>query len=178
MRRSVIALLFLVLLTACGSSKKGLTADDLAIVKVDNEKEIVSYGMSRANVEKVLGESEESKLKRMMFYKNGVAVMYRDNSVVAILLSEESRGIFKTLQGAEINMNKDDLKKIYGNDNAIEKKENLDYIYDSESKKYLSEMTVKSEDRTKIYHVSIRFNDAGEAERISVLDNRAATLAE
>ncbi|OKP92069.1 hypothetical protein A3844_02865 [Paenibacillus helianthi] len=177
MSRRVLALLFLILLTACGASKSGISTDDLGIVKVDNDKEIVRYGMSRANVEKVLGESEESKLKNMVFYENGVAVIYRDNSVVAILIGEESKGIYKTTQGAEINMNKEDIKNIYGNDNAIEKTKNLDYIYDSVEKKYLTDMPVEPEDRTKIYHVSVMFNDNGEVEKISVLDNNAAVLA-
>ncbi|MRN52011.1 hypothetical protein [Paenibacillus monticola] len=177
MRRSILALLFLILLTACGSSKSGLTADDLAIVKVDNDKEIVRYGMSRASVEKVLGEGEKSDVINIVSYENDVSVLYRDNAVVAILLSEESNGIFKTLQGAEINMNKEDLEKIYGHDNVIEKAKNLDYIYDSIEGKYLSDMPVDPKDRTKIYHVSVMFNDNGEAENISLLDNNAATLA-
>ncbi|MEK4237477.1 hypothetical protein [Paenibacillus sp. FSL H7-0714] len=177
MRRAAGLLFLLFTLTACGSSS-GLSTDDLAIVKVNDEKQIVRYGMSRETAEKVLGEAEYDS-KFILSYENGVDILFRDNSVVVIRLDEESSGVYKTLQGAEINMNKKDLKGIYGKDTAIEVSENnLDYLYDSINKKYLKTMEVSSKQRDKYYHVSIGFNDRGEAESIFLMDNNAAVLME
>ncbi|WP_046503017.1 hypothetical protein [Paenibacillus riograndensis] len=132
-------------LTACGSSKNGLTADDLAIVKVGDEKAVVQYGMSRANVEKVLGEAENDGARGMMFYNNGVGVLYRENSAVAILMNEDSKGSFITSGGLEVNMNKNDLYKIYDEKNAIEVSGSLNFAYDSVDKKYLKEVKYDSD---------------------------------
>ncbi|WP_238649776.1 hypothetical protein [Paenibacillus piscarius] len=177
MRKCVLVLLFLAVLTACGSSKSGISTDDLAIVKVDDEKAIVSYGMSRASVEKVTGEAESEGFGNMMFYNNGVSVIYRDNSVVGILLSEDSKGKYKTVGGAEINMNKNDFKKIYGEEVGIDSPNNLAYAYDSVNKEYLKELKYDSEYTNKKYLISPTFNDKGEAERILVSDINAALLS-
>ncbi|GGF72718.1 hypothetical protein GCM10010912_17410 [Paenibacillus albidus] len=173
MRRGAVLLLMLVLLTACGASNSGLSTDDLAIVRVDDEKQIVQYGMSRAAAEKVLGEASGNK--NYLSYENGVEVLYRDNSVVLLSLGEESKGVYKTIQGAEINMNKGEMKEIYGEDQAIEIHENnLDYLYDSINKKYLTDIEVNSEERKSFYHISFMFNEQGEAESIFLSDNNAS----
>ncbi|ASA20964.1 hypothetical protein [Paenibacillus donghaensis] len=175
MRRCAVLLLMLVLLTACGASNSGLSTDDLAIVKVDDEKQIVQYGMSRAAAEKVLGEASGDK--NYLSYENGVKVLYRDNSVALLSLGEESKGVYKTLQGAEINMNKEELKGIYGKDKAIEVQgNNLDYVYDSINKKYLTTTEVNPEERKSFYHISININEQGEAKSIFLMDNNAAVL--
>ncbi|WP_042201834.1 hypothetical protein [Paenibacillus camerounensis] len=178
MRKGILVLLFLAVLTACGSSKSGITPDDLAIVKVDDKNAVVKYGMSRANVEKVLGEAERDGLGNMMFYADGVSVIFRDNVLVAIHLSEDSKGKYKTVGGAEVNMNKNDFKKIYGDDNSIEAPNNLDYLYDSENKEYLTEMKPDQENtKNRKYLISVTFNDNAEANRILVSDVNAALLA-
>ncbi|WP_405115747.1 hypothetical protein MHH28_13605 [Paenibacillus sp. FSL K6-1217] len=173
MRRSFLVLLFLIFLTACSSKGGGLTTDDLAIEKVNDEKQIVSYGMSRSTAEKVLGEGEKDSEANSYNYKNGVRVLYRDNSVVFIYLGEASKGVYRTVQGAEINMNTDELKKIYGEDNYIgENGMVFAYAYDSINKRYLSEMVAGSEEREKIYEISFGYN-GGELEGILLSDHKA-----
>lgn len=131
--------------------------------------------MSRASAEKVIGEPEDDGLGSMMFYNNGVSIIYRDNSVVANSLREESKGKYKAVDGAEINMNKTDVKKIYGEDKAVEASDNLSYVYDSEKKEYLTEMKPDQENAENKKHlVSVKFNDKGEAESILVSDVNAA----
>lgn len=176
MRRGIVLLFVLIMLTACGASGSGLSTDDLAIIKVNDKKQVVRYGMSRAAAEKVLGKSVNDS-SSFLRYENGVDILYRDDSVVLIRLDEESSGIYKTLQGAEVNMNKNDMKGIYGKDTAIETAEyNLDYIYDSIHQKYLTTMELNPEKRDKFYHISIVLNDRAEAGSILLMDNKAAVL--
>lgn len=55
-----------------------------------------------------------------------------------IYMGEDSKGVYKTVQGAEINMNQDDLKRIYGENNFIEHKGKVSaYVYDSINKNIL-----------------------------------------
>ncbi|WP_405115745.1 hypothetical protein MHH28_13600 [Paenibacillus sp. FSL K6-1217] len=175
MRKVTFTLLFVIFLTACGSSKSGITPDDISIVKVDDEKAIVTYGMSRTGAEKVVGEPEDEGIGSRIRYNNGISITYRDNSVVFISLNEESKGKFKTVDGAEINMNKNDFKKIYGEDKAVEAPDTLNYVYDSEKKEYVNELKPDQENaKYKKYLVSVKFNDKGEADLILVSDINAA----
>lgn len=114
MRRGVFVLLFLILLTACGSSKSGLTVDDLAIVKVDDQKAVIKYGMSRADSEKVLGKGEKMTIGDSFTYNSGVRIMYRNDKVAGISLTDESADAYETVSGLKIGMLKDEIKEVYG----------------------------------------------------------------
>lgn len=95
MRRGFLALLFLVVLAACGSTESSISAEDLAIVKLDKEKEIVSYGMSREEVDKVLGNGEEDKLMLLFInYDSGVSAIFRNGKIVLLYLPTESKGTY------------------------------------------------------------------------------------
>jgi len=85
MRRGILVLLFLVVLAACGSAKSSVSAEDLSIVKLDKEKEIVSYGMSREEVDKVLGSGEDDKLMPPFInYDSGVSAIFRSGKIVLL----------------------------------------------------------------------------------------------
>ncbi|WP_339219422.1 hypothetical protein [Paenibacillus sp. FSL H8-0332] len=174
MRKIILSLLFLAVITACGSSS-GINADDLAIVKVDSEKEIVKYGMSQEDAEKILGPGK--KTTTFSTYSSGISIMYRDGAVVCIFIDEESKGKYKTIQGAEVGMSKQELINLYGESGALSLSEiQLDYIYDSTNKKYLTIDEQSSNNDLKSYQVSVRFKMDGGARVISLLDRQSAML--
>lgn len=179
MKRSLFALLILVILTACGSSPNGLKADDLAAVKAEN-KEALQYGMSRTDVEKILGEGEEGALSsRFREYESGITTLYRDDRIVLIYLSEDSAGVFKTKSGAEIGMTKDQIIKLYGKEHSeSDSDSHYTYFYDSKNKKYLKDVKNLGDDSENIYVVSFSFNDDGKVKSIGLSDAIAILINE
>ncbi|MEK3904081.1 hypothetical protein [Paenibacillus sp. FSL R7-0179] len=176
MRKTIMVMLFLFILTACADSKDGLTTKDLAVQKVNDSKAIVGYGMSRAEGEEVLGEGDDKSIANSVMYSSGVRVMYREDKVAGITLSEESKDTYETTGGFKIGMSKDDFKKIYGDQYLMDMERNLDYAYDSINKRYLhdKEWAAKAEDDSKIYVISGLFNGKGVADGIALVDKRMA----
>lgn len=175
MRKIVLGLLFLFVLTACGDSKgEGLTTKDLAIQKVDDSKAKVQYGMSRTEAEEVLGKGEDKGIANSVAYESGVGIMYREEKVAGITLGKESKDAYETAGGFKIGMSKDEFKQIYGDQYLKDMESNLDYAYDANNKRYLQEKewVAKSEDDTKIYVISGMFNGKGEADGIVLVDKR------
>ncbi|WP_151735699.1 hypothetical protein [Paenibacillus tengchongensis] len=177
MRKGTITLLFLVLLlTACGSSDGGFSTKDLAIQKVGDDQAVVRYGMSRVDAESILGEEGELESGNSFSYSSGVKVMYREDKVAGIYLTEESEGAYETAAGLSSGMNNDDVKKIYGDHYLSDLENNLDYAYDSDSGQYLkeTEWAKKFEDDTKIYLISVIFDGQGSARTIMLTDRQMA----
>ncbi|NQX43786.1 hypothetical protein HQN87_00455 [Paenibacillus tritici] len=178
MRKTVLVLLFLFVLTACGSSEDGLTVKDLAIHKSNDDKVVVQYGMSRADAEKVLGTGEDMKIGHTFTYSDGVKIMYREDKVAGIYLTEESKDVYETAQGMKIGMPKDDFKKKYGDQYVADLEKNLDYAYDTDSKQYVkeAEWAKNFEDSTKIYLISMMFDSDGTAQTILLTDRQMAIM--
>ncbi|MBY9077112.1 hypothetical protein KIH86_04105 [Paenibacillus sp. HN-1] len=180
-------LLFLTLM-GC-SSNKAPSADDLAIDKaddvaiaiqrVDDSKQVVQYGMSKEEAEKVLGQAESTN-RSFMTYPDGVIIIYRNDKVCAISLREESSGVYQTENGAEVGMRKDEIIEKYGEQHAMKSTEkNLDYGYDTGDKQYLTEWERSSKEKMEQqYQWSFSFNDAGVADSIILSDHRAAMYME
>lgn len=168
--KSLIVLLF-VLLVGCGSgAKDGISVDDLAIVKVDDESQVVKYGMSREEVESVLGQPEEKYSSK---YPYGIDVKYREDKIVLLRLTEESEGSFKIFNGAKIGMTKDDVIKLYGEDNVQKSSESLSVYYDTEQKKYLDEKMIEEyppEEYTNVLMTLIYLDANGKVTDISTGD--------
>lgn len=185
------AAVLLFVLAGCSSHSEGgtskaaamepdtFTEQDMAICKVDNSKERVSYGMSRKDAEKVLGAGNEG-LPNSYTYDSGVSVLYREDKAVAITLRQETQGIYRTARGAEAGMTKAEIKELYGEKYAVEGNESyLDYYYDTE-KEQLVEGSVKElnslagEDLIARQLVSTAYDEEGNAMLISLLDGQAA----
>lgn len=180
-KASVIVIGLTVLFSACSVEKKEFKADtfsnnDMCIVKVD-EKVQVCYGEKRSDAEKVLGAGTQNGAEKK--YDFGASVIYRDDTIVGIVLREESKGIFQTVRGAQIGDNKDQIMKMYGEKYAIQETENnLDYAYDSEKKKFIDKATLSQTtvgEGNNIYDISMMFDPSSSgASFIALLDYRAA----
>jgi uncharacterized protein YcfL len=183
MRRGIFALLFLLLLTACSSSNNSsLTAgEEWAIVKADNEKEALRYGMSREAAEKILGKGEDSGITRMKLiqYEDGIQAMYRDKKVVMLVLDYQSEGVYQVERGGKVGMTSEQFKEIYGKDNVIESPgKSLDYLYNINNNTYLTEPEMHNvsgdEQMKELRQLSAVFDDSGAARFISIGDRLMA----
>ncbi|TYA10950.1 hypothetical protein FRY98_24590 [Paenibacillus faecis] len=168
----VIALL----LTGCGGGSS-FSADNLAIRKINDKKQVVRYGMTRTDAEKVLGVGEKQGdgvgARNSYNYESGVVIAYRDDKVVVILLNEGSSDVYETSKGARVGMLKGEIEEMYGENYLKETNErNLDYIYDSVNKKFIvdsgSMKDLKADNKT--YMISSTFNSDGYAETVMLLD--------
>lgn len=182
------ATLLLLVLAGCSSGNDAadkmepdtFSKQDMAIYKVDNSKERVSYGMSRKDAEKVLGTGNEG-IPNSYTYDSGVSVLYRDDKAVGITLQGESQGAYRTARGAEVGMTKANITELYGEKYAIDKVEtNLDYYYDTEAEQFLDEAALQqkpvSDEALRARHlVSTAYDGDGNAMLILLLDAQAAT---
>ncbi|RXZ84627.1 hypothetical protein EBB07_01005 [Paenibacillaceae bacterium] len=149
--KGILAAALFTVLIGCGgasSFKPDTFSDkDMCIVKVDNEKAKVCYGMSRSEVEKILGNGREGNLHIYTEYDVGVNLMYRDDIARGVMLNEESEGIYKTARGVKVGQTKDDVKSLHGSKYAIDLAENsMEYYYDNKDNKFLG--VVSLEDKT------------------------------
>lgn len=172
----MVLVLCAIALTGCNSSG-GITKKDLGIVKVDNKDDLVQYGMSRSDSEKVLGKGE-AKGKNGVSYENGITVIYRNEKVVAIRLGEGSEGVYTTTNGAKIGMLEDQIKEIYG-EIAVESspKGYLSYYYDTGDKTFLNREEadglsgkIKPPETEKMHIVTLKFDANGYSENIVLSD--------
>lgn len=146
-------------------------------MRVNDEKQIVSYGMSRTAAEKVIGEGEKVGKNRFS-YNDGIRIMYRDEKVVGIGIGEDSKNVYITNKELKIGMLRDEIKEKYGNQNFGENESNLDYAYDSVNGKFLNkdEWLKNDYDGTKVYLISAMFDDNGYAYSIILTDKQMATI--
>jgi hypothetical protein len=151
----------------------------MCIVQLDEGKGEICYGMARSNVESLLGTGEKGAFKSTV-YAAGVSIMYRNDTVAGISLEQNSKGRYKTARGAVIGMSKAEIKKLYGEEYAVEHGErNLDYFYDSASKRFVTDLSSSKnqtqEEMVSTYILSVIMDStAVSAERIMLLDTRMA----
>ncbi|MRN52559.1 hypothetical protein [Paenibacillus monticola] len=175
--RALILTILIISLMGCSSGFKPDTFSekDFAFQKVDDVNAKIHYGMTRKEVEKILGEGEESYLASVI-YKNGVIVMYSKEKVVGFALSEDSHGFYKTSRGVEVGMSKQNIIELFGEKYAIETPEgSLDYMYNLEDKKLLSNEFLKTADqkyKENTYLFTAFFNEDGSIRNVYLLDHR------
>lgn len=173
-------LLFIVslfLVTGCASTSANISAEDLTIIKSIDKNDFVKYGMSRSDAENILGKGEKTFLG--FEYNDGVTIMYRDDQVAGIALSEDAKGIYTTSNNIGIGMLEDDIKKQYGDQYMADQSNGgfLTYYYDTENKAFLkdkSPTSITQENSQKIYVITIAFDENGYADRIMLLDHLMA----
>lgn len=145
LKKSIMLVAMLFTITACSSGNDvadklepdTFSEQDMAIYKVDNTKERVSYGMNRKDAEKVLGTGVEAATNTYK-YESGVGVLYRDDKAVAITLKRESQGVYRTARGAGVGMSTARITELYGEKYAINSTENnQQYHYDTEAKQFM-----------------------------------------
>ncbi|KHF33416.1 hypothetical protein CM49_04364 [Paenibacillus sp. P1XP2] len=171
---ALMLMVLIVILSGCsGGGSAKLSRESIGIKRVDEGGQ-VTYGMSRSDAENVLGTGEK---KAFGFeYSDGVSIQYRDDKVVAVVLSEESDGIYQTIDGIKVGMLEDEIKKRYGKKYVNDSKTgSLDYHYDTNKGQFLTREDIKnSGDSENVFVLSVTFDDNGYAKRIMLLDQRAA----
>lgn len=187
MKKIILLLVASMTLTACSNGNVEFAPDtfsaaDMCIVKVDNEKEKVCYGMERSEAEKVVGVGQQGRIGTME-YDFGMSISYRDDIVALIQLSKGSKGVYRTARGSQVDILKSDAKALYGEKYAIDEHErSLEYFYDTESKKFLGKVSVEQQDDAnqmeKTHYVSFVFNENGYADFIYLFDRKMAMRLE
>lgn len=178
-----LIMVVLIILGGCSQANKfepdSFSKDDLAIIKEDDPKFKLSYGMSKTDVEKLLGKAKEddSTNFRIFSYDFGVTIMYREDMVAAIMLSDDSKEIYQTARGASVGMTKEQIKEVYGSKYAVGDHDyNINYIYDSKNDRFIESSGSKEpEDLEQIYSMSAKVVD-GEVDSIFLMDYRIGTL--
>jgi len=184
----IAALLSLLIAAGCSSGSESIADSyepdtfsdkDRCIMKKEDLKAEVCYGMTRAEAEKVVGDPEEDK-EVFANYASGVKLFYRDQAVAGIALLEDSQGVYQTARGAEKGMSFDDIKKLYGEKYANQVTErNLDYSYDTEAKKFLSdeETSRMNQIESKPIHLfSMTLGDDDKVVSLFLMDRKMAVF--
>jgi len=175
----VIAALLCLLIAAGCSSGSESTADsfevdtfsdkDRCMRKKEDSKAEVCYGMDRADAEKVVGDPDDEN-GIFTNYDSGVKLFYRDQKVVGIGLLEGSQGKYETARGAEVGVSFDTVKQLYGEKYAIQISErNLDYAYDTATKKFLSEVESGSKNQLESEPIHLFSMMLGNDDNVSML---------
>lgn len=162
-RASLIMLALILLLMGCGGQKfkpDTFSQDDMCIVKTKGKAK-VCFGMSRSEVESVLGTGAGGDMGASK-YDDGVQVFYRNEAVAGVVLDKDAKGVFKTARGVEIGMPMDAMKKLHGETYPLGGKEFVMYIYHSKNNEFLDEKVFEQqaslEEMEKIYALSTRFD--------------------
>jgi len=120
MKKILLLLLTIMLvatLTACdGSDNLAEQSNHLHdIISIRNsDGDVIHYGMSRADVEAILGQGERGIHRHINIYIYGddISILYRDDIAVSITVSGGSE--WRLANGAYVGMQVDDQKEFYG----------------------------------------------------------------
>lgn len=144
----MLSIVMLALLMGCSSEFKPdtLSENDLCIVKEDDSKSKVCFGMERSEAEEILGQATKNI---MMRYDYGVSVVYREDTVAYITLDEKSKDIYKTVRGVQVGDDKENVLKLYGEKYPIMRTtspETVDYVYDNVKGNFVGEQSWEETD--------------------------------
>lgn len=185
----LLIMILVVLLIGCSSGNfkpDTLSKNDLSIVKLDDKKSMVSYGMKRADAEKILGTGKKDELGRYE-YDFGVSIGYRvdkdsgDETVAFIMLEEESSNVYSTIRGSKIGDLKSEVMKLYGEKYPMPTyrvDRDISYVYDLKNKRFLGQVTiserVKADELMEHIGADFIFNDDGYVNKIMLYDRHMA----
>lgn len=131
----------------------------------------ICYGMSRQQVEKILGQGEGNTEE---YYYAGT-IYYRDDKVVGISLSQKNG--FQTPRGIHIGSTKEEAEKKYGAQHKIDAVPNgLLYSFYQSNRKPLEQLAIKKEkpdkEREGICQIWIMSDDWDRVSEIMLFDER------
>ena len=158
MKKILIILLVIMLvtiLTACGGSdnfaqQSNYIHDILAIRNSDGG--IIYYGMNRADVESILGLGERGTPRHIVVYGDEISILYRDDIVVSIILSNGSE--WRLANGAYVGMQVNN-QTIFYNISLEEKRQFINSVMNFAS---------QTEENVQITIVDYRFVLEGDSE--------------
>ncbi|WP_037284415.1 hypothetical protein [Saccharibacillus sacchari] len=184
-RIGLLAGAFLLSVTGCGSEEASFEPNvfsekDMCVVKAENSKSRICYGDSREEAEAVAGNAGEEVTPNHVSYEKGIRVFYRNDQVAAIELLEGSAEQYRTARGAKVGMPREEMIQLYGDQHMDSPGSGfLDYFYDSENKKLLTDPMKdlppgSQEDAEKIHLVSTKLDADEHAEYMMIMDRRWA----
>ncbi|WP_339271465.1 hypothetical protein NYE54_08260 [Paenibacillus sp. FSL K6-1330] len=180
--KGLFIVVLLLLMAGCSGSNGGLktntlSKDDLCIVKDDDSKSKVCFGMSQTDAEKILGTGAKDIMYK---YDYGVSVVYRnDKTVSMIVLDTESKNVYSTVRGMKNGDLKENVLKLYGDTYPIVREtepHSIDYVYDIKNKKFIGEVSfgnIDSKSNKDHLFLSAVYDENGIVDRIYLSDVEA-----
>jgi outer membrane protein assembly factor BamE (lipoprotein component of BamABCDE complex) len=175
MKLKGLMLILFILLAGCSQNPKdGISEDQLAVIRLDDKVKI-SFGMTRDEVNEKLGVENPGD-DVFTGYDSGLSVIFREDKVVSITLSEGSEGVYETADGVGVGMTKQETMDVYGDKSRAAQQDpenSLSYIYDTETEEYWSshqEVEMEAQNISGLYLINSRFNPDGSLQMISLGD--------
>jgi len=170
MKKYFYTISLLVLLAGCGSSSGAFTESDMCVEQVNDSSSKVCYGMSKSEVEKILGPGQEVH-SQLSEFENGLSAMYRDDMLVAIVLKEESKGVYVTARGAGMGMSKSEIVKLYKDFSLFWSEGSVTSAYDMVEEEFIGEDYIENKEQAdKVLMLAVVFDSAETANRILLGD--------
>lgn len=184
-----LILVLTMLLSGCGEGKfepDTMSMDDIAILKIDDKKSKVYYGMKRSEAEKILGTGNQDG--SFIKYDFGVEIVYRVNeenneeTVGYIKLEEESKKVYSTIRGAKVGNSTSDVTKLYGEKYPIQMDARINtirYYYDLKTTRFMGKESISKlelEDTPYVIIIDFKSNREDFVENIRLSDRRMQLL--
>ncbi|MBT2289326.1 hypothetical protein J7E73_09285 [Paenibacillus albidus] len=182
MKKWVAVFILIMLLSGCANKTKVLEEQDLCLIDSQNENQKICYGMSRAEIEEIVGEGTVQKAAfapdkdgTLVSYEDNLGIFYKDDRAKDLSVLDQNtleqlaqgklvieKGRYTTERGAALGMKESEIAELYGEDYV--KDSTFIYIYDSARKAYITDpdqLKQIPDDAEGIYEFSASFGSDG-----------------
>ncbi|GGG03276.1 hypothetical protein GCM10010912_54960 [Paenibacillus albidus] len=157
MKKGFAVVILIMLLSGCMNKPKALHEQDLCLMDTQNENQKICYGMSRAEIEAIVGAGTvqettfaPDKDGTLVSYEDNLGIFYKDDRAKDLSVLDQNtleqlaqgklvieKGRYKTERGAALGMKESEIAELYGEDYV--KDSTFIYIYDSARKAYITD---------------------------------------
>lgn len=142
------------------------TDQDLTFYDLKTKK-IISYGMSKSDLEEILGAPTQTGSFPKIDIYDGLNVKFRDDQLVGMVVNDSDR--FVTMRDIAIGDSREQVEEVYGE--ASNEANDLNYIIYKKGSKFIYPYEVNdSTETTGVYYISFTFDYDDEVSMIFISD--------